>query len=146
MTPAPVPATPAPVPVTQAPMTSGSSAGDAAADSCRVVTQSWDGIKLTPGNAIAPFVGVDFAFGLGQVDLVVNSCNACFEACAKTNVQGFDVATLQIGRGKTFMNGPTVVDFSQDLTNSPTFDGCVHLTESLYLELLRNPVRSLICR
>jgi hypothetical protein len=139
-TPAPVPVTPSPVPVpvTQSPMNSGSSGGEGG---CRVVSKTWGDIKLTPGNAIMPFVGVEFAFGLGQVDLVVDSCTGGFEACAKTNVQGFDVATLQIGRGKTFMNGPTVVDFSQALENSPTFQGCVHVTESLYLELVRNPVR-----
>jgi hypothetical protein len=153
-TPAPVPATPAPVPVTPAlvpatpspvsvlvapaPATSGSGGGGGCNDP--IVTKTWDNIKLTPGNAISPFIGVEFALGIGQVSLVVDSCTGFFEACVNTTIQGFDVTTLQIGRGKMNQNGGTVVDFSPLLGPGSFFSGCRGVPQSLYLELVRNPV------
>lgn len=157
----PIPATPAPssapVPITVAPITPIPAAPDKPAPGgngvgggfdgfgtmCfdRVASKTWDNIKLTPGNAIAPFVGVDFACGIGSIKMIVDRCTGTFEACAMTNIQGFDVATLQIGRGKMFQNGPTVVDFSRLLDgSSPAFDMCVTVPERLYLELVNNPV------
>lgn len=117
---------------------SGSAEGSICDD--RVVSKTWNNIKLSPGNARDPFIGIDFALGLGKIELVVNTCTGFFEACAETSIQGFDVTTLQISRGKMNQNGGTVVDFSSLLEAKPSFTGCRGIPRSLYLDLVNNPV------
>lgn len=102
-------------------------------------------IKMTPENAIAPDVGLDYTFGsatwrIGYQE-VCDSDDARFFVCLEANIQGFIPKVLQISNAVITENGPVVADFSSKLDrDEPYFRGCQDVSEDAWLRMIRNPV------
>lgn len=103
------------------------------------VSATFADIKLTPGNELFPFIGVEFASGTATVRL--KSTKRDRKVCIETSVEGFIPGLLHIHKGTISGNGALVVDFSSMLSSTaPDFDGCVAVTNEVFDDIKLNPV------
>ena len=108
----------------------------------KVVVTSFDDIKLTPENEIAPCVGAEFAFGIAKVSIEFDaSSRTKWRACVTTHVEGFIPGLLHIHNGEIFENGKVVVNFSDLLSKDDVdFHGCRGISKTLYDQMISKPV------
>jgi len=111
------------------------------------MVKSWEDIKLTPDNEVAPFTGIPYAFGTADVHIVAADVNMCYGptqyyACITTDIEGFTPMAMHIHRGEIFENGDIVVDFTPLLEmGKPDTTGCIEVMEmELYKALISAPV------
>ena len=115
----------------------------------KVITSSWESIKLSPENEVEPFMGVPYAFGTADFYTMTTDVNMCSGppqhfACITTDIEGFVPKALHIHKGEIFENGNVVVDFTPLLDmNKADIDGCVQIMqEDVYKSLINEPVSS----
>ena len=111
----------------------------------KAIVTSFDGIKLTPGNEVSPFVGVEFAFGMAEVSIEYGASRGTnkWRACVTTHIEGFIPGLLHIHTGEIFENGGVVVDFSDLLSKDDAdFYGCRGISKTLYDQMISKPVRA----
>eukprot|EP00977_Amphora_coffeiformis_P019009 scaffold6856_cov156-Amphora_coffeaeformis.AAC.2 len=91
-------------------------------------------IKLTPGNEVAPFMGVEFAFGTATVEI------SSRKACISADIEGFVPGSAHIHGGAIDANGDILVDFTPLLTmGEADFDGCVSISKMLSDKIMERP-------
>jgi hypothetical protein len=101
-------------------------------------------VKLSPKNEKTPNYGANGASGVAVVQLDYNALrqNAKWKVCIQADVHGFTPGILRINKGSIAENGPIVVDFTSMLSDAdPFFDGCVKVSETVFNDMLENPVR-----
>jgi hypothetical protein len=113
----------------------------------QMITSSWESIKLTPENEVAPFTGIPYAFGTADVYTITTDVNMCsgppqYFACITTDIEGFVPKAMHIHKGEIFENGAIVVDFTPLLeTGKADTTGCIQIMlEELYTSLTSAPV------
>jgi len=97
-------------------------------------------VKLTPGNEITPFMGVEFAFGTAEVEITST------KACISASIEGFVPGAAHIHVGPIDDNGAILVDFTPLLSMGKSdFDGCISISKMLSERIMERPVRNFTC-
>lgn len=92
-------------------------------------------VKLTPGNEVSPFEGIEFASGSASV--TIKHWRACIEA----NVDGFRPQAAHIHVGAIDENGDVVIDFTPLIMEGESnIKGCVRIDKPLAFEIMERPV------
>ena len=102
----------------------------------------YSGIKLSPENMIPQSDGVPRATGIAKVKMDYDpNRSPQRKVCITIDVVGFTPRSLHIQKGSIKSTGPDILDFSDKLTDDPSFSGCVPATTAEWKAIKANPVR-----
>jgi hypothetical protein len=93
---------------------------------------------------VAPFVGLPFAVGVAEVQVIYEEgrTGSEFLICIEAKILGFSPQLLHIHNAEIFENGAVFADLTSLLVDgTPETAGCVEISQQFYNILLADPVR-----
>jgi hypothetical protein len=107
---------------------------------------TWTGIQLLPTSEVAPFLGVEFASGKAEIDVIFEEDRMGSEylICIRATICGFTPELLHIHSADIFENGVVFADMTNLIDGDSPIDGCVDTTKKFYELLLFDPVSIIV--
>jgi hypothetical protein len=107
---------------------------------------TWTGIQLLPTSEVAPFMGVEFASGKAEIDVIFEEDRegSDYLICIRATICGFVPELLHIHAAEIFDNGVVFADMTNLIDGESPIAGCVDTTKQFYDLLVIDPVS--LCR